>query len=167
MSEDEYTPTTEEIREYVEIGGEPRPWEPPNRAMDDKRAAAFDRWLAQTIATETEALRAEVAQMGTDVTFWQDQTEAAEAEMDRLMTERDLAVAHDTQPYPTAWAYEQACKALEDQRTRADAAEAKIAAVEALLVEYGDDDGGWCDSAEDAWRFYRDLRAALTDEERS
>lgn len=26
--------------------------------------------------------------------------------------ERDLAVAHDRQPYPTAWAYEQACKAL-------------------------------------------------------
>jgi hypothetical protein len=33
-----------------------------------------------------------------------------------LERERDLAIAHDTQPYPTAWAYEQACKALEKMR---------------------------------------------------
>jgi hypothetical protein len=33
-----------------------------------------------------------------------------EAEIERLTRERDLAVAHDRQPYPTAWAYEQACR---------------------------------------------------------
>ena len=32
--------------------------------------------------------------------------------MAKLRWERDLAIAHDRQPYPTAWAYEQACKAL-------------------------------------------------------
>ncbi|MFD7793601.1 hypothetical protein [Streptomyces sp. NPDC059759] len=36
----------------------------------------------------------------------------ADAEQAALRRERDLAVAHDRQPYPTAWAYEQACKAL-------------------------------------------------------
>jgi len=32
--------------------------------------------------------------------------------VEQLRRERDLAIAHDRQPYPTAWAYEQACKAL-------------------------------------------------------
>jgi hypothetical protein len=44
----EYTPTTQEIREYVEVGGEPRPWEEitaQSEAKDAARAAAFDRWL--------------------------------------------------------------------------------------------------------------------------
>ncbi|WP_167131938.1 hypothetical protein [Paramicrobacterium chengjingii] len=45
-----YTPTTAEIREYVEVGGEPRPWEPPTPEIDAKRAAAFERWLAQVRA---------------------------------------------------------------------------------------------------------------------
>lgn len=42
----EYTPTTEEVREYVEVGGQPRPWEAPDDEADGRRAAAFDRWLA-------------------------------------------------------------------------------------------------------------------------
>src|SRR4029450_11119269 len=45
---------------------------------------------------------------------------AAEAERDRLREERDLAIAHDRQPYPTAEAYEGACRALEKHRERAD-----------------------------------------------
>ncbi|WP_460786204.1 hypothetical protein, partial [Microbacterium tumbae] len=36
----------------------------------------------------------------------------ADAEQAELRRERDLAIAHDRQPYPTAWAYEQACTAL-------------------------------------------------------
>jgi hypothetical protein len=43
-----------------------------------------------------------------------------------LEEERDLAIAHDRQPYPTAWAYEQACEALERHRERADKAEAAL-----------------------------------------
>lgn len=42
----EYTPTTEELREYVEMGGEQSPWLPPTPEKDALRAAAFDRWLA-------------------------------------------------------------------------------------------------------------------------
>ncbi|MFE0353631.1 hypothetical protein ACFW2I_09065 [Streptomyces nigra] len=38
--------------------------------------------------------------------------DAVIAELEQLRRERDLAIAHDRQPYPTAWAYEQACKAL-------------------------------------------------------
>jgi hypothetical protein len=38
--------TTEEIREYVEVGGQSRPWEGPTLNQDAARAAAFDRWLA-------------------------------------------------------------------------------------------------------------------------
>lgn len=48
----------------------------------------------------------------------------ADAEQAELRRERDLAVAHDRQPYPTAWAYEQACKALRR----------KTAAIERLLA---------------------------------
>ena len=53
--------------------------------------------------------------------------------------ERDLAIAHDRQPYPTAWAYEQACRALEEHRQRADKAEAErdtaVATVEKALAD--------------------------------
>lgn len=56
----EYVPTTEEIREYVEIGGEQRPWEEPTPEKDAARAAAFDRWLAahdaEVLAVRSEAL---------------------------------------------------------------------------------------------------------------
>lgn len=33
--------------------------------------------------------------------------------------ERDVAVAHDTQPYPTAWAYEKLCERYNDVRDKA------------------------------------------------
>lgn len=38
-----------------------------------------------------------------------------------LERERDLAVAHDRQPYPTAWAYEQACKTIEKYKQQNEA----------------------------------------------
>jgi hypothetical protein len=55
--------------------------------------------------------------------FYGSKVNMREASVDELLEriailerERDLAIAHDTQPYPTAWAYEQACKALEKMR---------------------------------------------------
>ncbi|MEV4174008.1 hypothetical protein [Nonomuraea sp. NPDC049709] len=45
-------------------------------------------------------------------------------QLEQLRKERDQAIAHDRQPYPTQWAYDQACAALETHRARADAAEA-------------------------------------------
>jgi hypothetical protein len=44
-------------------------------------------------------------------------------EMAALREERDQVVAHDRQPYPTQWAYDQACAALETQRQSAEQAE--------------------------------------------
>ena len=38
----------------------------------------------------------------------------------QLRRDRDSAIAHDRQPYPTAWAYEQACKALRKHQERAE-----------------------------------------------
>lgn len=49
-----------------------------------------------------------------------------------LERERDLAIAHDRQPYPTAEAYEKACAALNKHVTRVRELEAELArAVEA------------------------------------
>ena len=45
--------------------------------------------------------------------------------LDKTVRERDLAVAHDRQPYPTAWAYEKACAARESWQHRAIEAEAR------------------------------------------
>ena len=55
--------------------------------------------------------------------------------MAELEAERDQAITHDRQPYPTAWAYEQACAALEKHRKRADKHEATVARVEAEAEE--------------------------------
>ncbi len=52
----------------------------------------------------------------------------------KLESERDLAIAHDTQPYPTAWAYEQTCKALHAQRERAEKAERECEAQKARAM---------------------------------
>ena len=55
---DEYTPTTEEIREYVEVG-DTKLWESPSPEVDARerrRGAAFDRWI-----TEHDRLTAERA----------------------------------------------------------------------------------------------------------
>lgn len=44
---------------------------------------------------------------------------AAQARLAEAERERDLAIAHDRQPYPTADAYERACSALNVMNTRA------------------------------------------------
>ncbi|MEO9246450.1 hypothetical protein ABDK96_02000 [Citricoccus nitrophenolicus] len=43
---DEYTPTTEEVRDFVTTADAPGPWSPPDTAVEEARGAAFDRWLA-------------------------------------------------------------------------------------------------------------------------
>ncbi|MEV4287387.1 hypothetical protein AB0K40_17925 [Nonomuraea bangladeshensis] len=56
-----------------------------------------------------------------------------DTELEQAREDRDQAIAHDRQPYPTQWAYDQACAALEQHRQRADAAEAEVARLRALL----------------------------------
>jgi hypothetical protein len=57
-----------------------------------------------------------------DADTWHRACNDLDAELQRTRKERDLAVAHDRQPYPTAWAYEQACRALRDKQARIDRA---------------------------------------------
>lgn len=40
--------------------------------------------------------------------------------LEKAIEERDQAIAHDRQPYPTAWAYEQAVKALDKKQRELD-----------------------------------------------
>jgi hypothetical protein len=57
----------------------------------------------------------------------------AHRQQTELRRDRDLAIAHDRQPYPTAWAYEQACKALH----RKEAAVERVLEFAASLDETG------------------------------
>ncbi len=52
---DEYVPTTDEVRDFVEMGGDPHPWALPDPEADRARAEAFDRWLAAHDAEVSEA----------------------------------------------------------------------------------------------------------------
>lgn len=56
----------------------------------------------------------------------------ADAEQAELSRERDLAVAHDRQPYPTTWAYEQACAALRRKTDTIERVRTALAARKAL-----------------------------------
>jgi hypothetical protein len=61
---------------------------------------------------------------------------ALPALLDRLEAaerERDLAIAHDLHPYPTAHAYEKVCVALETAKKRAEAAERRVGVLEGSL----------------------------------
>jgi hypothetical protein len=66
----------------------------------------------------------------------------AEQQLAALAFQRDLAAAHDRQPYPTSWAYEQACKALRKHHDR-------IAAVRALHHEWAGAAPGCCAHCQD------------------
>lgn len=52
-----------------------------------------------------------------------------------LTEERDLAIAHDRQPYPTADAYAKACTALENKRQQIEARDERIAGLEAVIEQ--------------------------------
>ena len=54
----------------------------------------------------------------------------------QLRRDRDLAIAHDRQPYPTAWAYEQACKALNGKSDALERVERLALAFEASGNEF-------------------------------
>jgi hypothetical protein len=85
----------------------------------------------------------------------------ADAEQADLRRERDLAIAHDRQPYPTAWAYEQVCKARTKHQERADAAEAVIAVVRAKHKRRTERHGSGCVQCGIVWPCptYRELAA--------
>lgn len=88
-------------------------------AREEELAAALGR-----------AYRAEVAigPLAASIVSAQQRAEKAEAE-------RDLAIAHDRQPYPTAHAYEQVCEALKAAKSERDAA---VKNYESLVGLYSD-----------------------------
>lgn len=88
----EYTPTTEEIREYVETGGEPRPWvalDDAEKSREQARVAAFDRWLA---AHDAEVRAGVVAEEPASTDTFEDGYQAAIADVRWLADARDRYV---------------------------------------------------------------------------
>ncbi|MFC6080990.1 hypothetical protein [Sphaerisporangium aureirubrum] len=78
-------------------------------------------------------------------------------ELDRLREERDQAIAHDRQPYPTQWAYDQACAALWRHRGRADRAQAVCDLLSDIIAGLNEH------AARILGKFERSLRNALAD----
>lgn len=66
---------------------------------------------------------------------WHAVAERHEDTIKALVAERDEAIAHDRQPYPTASAYEAVCAALMRQRARAKHAEAERDRLYALVAD--------------------------------
>ena len=66
----------------------------------------------------------------------------ARRENERLREERDLAVAHDRQPYPTACAYDRVCEARTRWQNRAEKAEAKNERLRGMVERIV----AWCDN---------------------
>ncbi|MBT2508841.1 hypothetical protein J7I98_23725 [Streptomyces sp. ISL-98] len=111
----------------------------PGAASDSLRedyAAAIRSRLQQAGAPAASPWRGEIGLYGaaTDGDLADAVMAVRDRGMEQLRRERDLAIAHDRQPYPTAWAYKQACAALETYRLRADAAEAVVGQLRAELA---------------------------------
>jgi hypothetical protein len=66
-----------------------------------------------------------------------EQLQAAQAEITEVRRERDLAIAHDRQPYPTAWAYEQASNALQAAHAEVERLQDEVRWANDLLDRYG------------------------------
>jgi hypothetical protein len=72
--------------------------------------------------------------------------------------QRDFAIAHDRQPYPTVWAYEQACKALRASQAEAGALrEALLAVADSWDAWWAAEDEVWTD--ESRWKRERTYSA--------
>jgi hypothetical protein len=96
-------------------------WERAQQQLDEyeylREAIVSSPYVTLNPATRPAKVAEEIL---SSLANWQAAASAAldtatelQAEVERLRQERDLAITHDRQPYPTADAYEQACKALE------------------------------------------------------
>ena len=108
----------------------------PDPGLTDLIAAHTTNWERRCLGGDESYLQCDCGDEFEDELSWaahlkllvEQHTHGRIAELE---ADRDQAIAHDRQPYPTAWAYEQACAALEKHRKRAEKAEAAIARVEA------------------------------------
>ena len=87
----------------------------------DGNETAFKVWRRRCMEVEARLADTQLAVAEKNRMYIRESVRADKAE-----TDRDLAIAHDRQPYPTAWAYERACEALEKHRLRADSLEAAV-----------------------------------------
>ena len=127
-------PLLDVIQHAATVRAERAEYRDANNRMQElivRRAVERDRALSRQRNAEAERdrLRAELEDARVDLKSAEMQRDdyrtahkTAVAELDEARRERDLAIAHDRQPYPTPWAYEQACRALEEHRQRADKA---------------------------------------------
>jgi hypothetical protein len=86
-------------------------------------------WIWPHICNTYASKRADavfIAAARSDVPALADEVERLRAEVARVSIERDLAVAHDRQPYPTAWAYERVCELMHERTAERDAALAEV-----------------------------------------
>lgn len=93
----------------------------PRTAEAFKEGLRVNEAQAESFYLKLEAARTEI--------------DALKAEVERLTFERDLAIAHDRQPYPTAEAYELACKAFRAERERAELLRKAIDVSSAVLLK--------------------------------
>jgi hypothetical protein len=100
--------------------------------------AALDSVSDLLDEARVQRARAAYARMEDDRDSVRDMLRDATGVLDMFREQRDLAIAHDRQPYPTADAYEVACAALEKHRARADKAEAELARYTAAPLPAGD-----------------------------
>lgn len=116
----------------------------------DRMATAI---LGDDSYARVESVSLKVAAMVTSIHAYRHNAEVDRTQLAAVTKERDLAVAHDRQPYPTADAYEGACAALLAERDRRRAAEKRAGELEAALRKYWhnshcDDgcggEGPWC-----------------------
>lgn len=67
---------------------------------------------------------------------WKDRAKASKARVVELEKERDLAIAHDRQPYPTAAAYEAVCKARTKWQARCHDRYVETTCLQKVLENY-------------------------------
>lgn len=88
-------------------------------------------WFAQELERDLAAREAELAEWKYRAQVYCDEGNGQRARAEAAERERDLAIAHDRQPYPTAAAYEAVCKARNKWQERAEAAKRELAAMKA------------------------------------
>ena len=94
MNDDEYVPTTEQVRDGYSIDPEDEYCDPINASFNRRWAArAFDRWLAEHDAALLEAQSTELALYKTRARWVQVLVAELNADLDRTEAERDAARA--------------------------------------------------------------------------
>jgi hypothetical protein len=117
-----------EIRARVEQATK-GPWEPYDNhiVLPDVGAVEFDS--GNPIPGDSSNDTRFIAHAREDVPYLLSALDASQAKRQAAERERDLAIAHDRQPYPTAHAYKAVCAARTKWQAKAEAAEQALSAL--------------------------------------